>query len=136
MSRANVERLRVGFDSFLAGSTEWGADLLDPEVVWDARNTMVFDLSRVYHGPEGVREFWRTWLEAWETVEFEYELVDAGDRVVALIDQHMRGRSTGIDVPLGKYAQLYTFRDGLIVHWKLYESQAEALKAAGLSVPS
>ena len=46
----------------------------------------------------------------------------------------MRGRSTGIDVPLGKYAQLYTFRDGLIVHWKLYESQAEALQAAGLSV--
>ena len=136
MSRENVERLRVGFDSFLAGSTEWGADLLDPEVVWDATNTMVFDLSRVYHGPEGVREFWRSWLQAWETVEFEYELVEAGDRVVALIDQHMRGRSTGIDVPLGKYAQLYTFRDGLIVHWKLYESQAEALKAAGLSVPS
>jgi len=136
MSRENVERLRVGFDSFLAGSTEWGADLLDPEVVWDATNTMVFDLSRVYHGPEGVREFWRSWLQAWETVEFEYELVEAGDRVVALIDQHMRGRSTGIDVPLGKYAQLYTFRDGLIVHWKLYESQAEALQAAGVSIPS
>ena len=87
-------------------------------------------------GPEGVREFWRSWLQAWETVEFEYELVEAGDRVVALIDQHMRGRSTGIDVPLGKYAQLYTFRDGLIVHWKLYESQAEALQAAGVSIPS
>ena len=30
--------------------------------------------------------------------------VAAGDRVVALIDQRMRGRSTGIEVPFGKYA--------------------------------
>jgi ketosteroid isomerase-like protein len=136
MTREDVARLRQAFDSFLAGGTEWGAELLDPEVEWDARNSTIFDISRIYHGPEGVRDFWRTWLEAWETVQFDYELIEAGDSVVALIDQHMRGRSTGIDVPLGKYAQVYTFRDGLIVHWKLYESQAEALKAAGLSVPS
>ncbi len=132
MSRENVERLRAAFESFLAGEDSWGSELLDPEVEWDAGNTLIFDLSGIYHGPEGVREFWREWLRAWETVRFEYELVDADDRVVALIDQRMRGRSTGIEVPLGKYAQLYTFRDGLIVHWKLYESQSEALEAAGL----
>ena len=136
MAREDVERLRKAFDSFLAGGTEWGAELLDPDVEWDARNSTIFDISRVYRGPEGVSQFWRSWLEAWETVQFDYELIESGDRVVALIDQHMRGRATGIDVPLGKYAQVYTFRDGLIVHWKLYESQAEALEAAGLSVPS
>ena len=87
----------------------------------------------VYRGIEAVRQFWREWLAAWETVEFEYELVDAGDRVVALLDQRMRGRSTGIEVSLGKYAQVATFRDGLMVHWKLYPSQSEALEAVGLS---
>lgn len=133
MTRENVERLREAFDSFLARKSEWGGDLLDPEVEWDATNSQIFDISRVYHGRDGVREFWREWLGAWETVRFEYELVDAGNRVVALIDQRMRGRSTAIEVPLGKYAHLYTFRDGLIVHWKLYESQSEALEAAGLS---
>jgi hypothetical protein len=132
---ANVERLREAFDGFLAHEREWGAELLHPEVVWDATNSQIFDISRVYHGPDGVRQFWREWLEAWETVQFEYDLIEAGDRVVALIDQRMRGRSTDIEVPLGKYAQLYTFRDGLIVHWKLYESQAEALQAAGLAYP-
>jgi hypothetical protein len=52
---------------------------------------------------------------------------------VALIDQRMRGRSTGIEVPLGKYARVSTFRDGLIVRWKLYLSQSEALEGVGLS---
>ena len=129
MSRRNVELVRAAFENFLAGSSDFGADLLDPAVEWDASETPVFDIRGVYRGPEEVRQWWREWLAAWETVQFEYELVGAGDRIVALIDQRMRGRSTGIELPLGKYAQVYTFRDGLIVHWKLFVSQAEALES-------
>jgi ketosteroid isomerase-like protein len=133
MSLENVERLRSAFEGFLKREPGWGSDgLLDPEVVWDSTDTQIFDLDRVYHGPEGVRDFWREWLNAWETVDFEYELVDAGDSVVALIDQRMRGRSTGLEVPMGKYAQVWTFRDGLVIHFKLYETQSEALEAVGL----
>jgi ketosteroid isomerase-like protein len=127
-----LERLRAAFDNFLAGKSDFGPELLDPDIEWDASD-IVFDLSGVYHGAEAVKQYWRDWLAAWETVQFEYELVDAGDRVVALIDQRMRGRSSGIEVTLGKYAHVYTFKDGLIVHWKLYVSQSDALKAAGLS---
>src|SRR4051812_44146144 len=133
MSQENVERLRAVFEEFLAGESGFGADLLDPEIEWDSSELPMLDISGVYHGIPAVRLFWREWLAAWETVQFDYELVDAGDHVVALIDQRMRGRSTGIEVRLGKYAQVYTFRDGLIVHWKLYESQSEALEAVGLS---
>jgi hypothetical protein len=76
--------------------------------------------------------WWREWLAAWETLQFEYELVDAGDRVVMLLEQRMRGRSSGIEVPLGEVGQVATFRDGLMVHWKLYLAHAEALEAVGL----
>ncbi len=127
-----MERLRAAFDNFLAGKSDFGPELLDPDIEWDASD-IVFDLSGVYHGAEAVKQYWRDWLAAWETVQFEYELVDAGDRVVALIDQRMRGRSSGIEVTLGKYAHVYTFKDGLIVHWKLYVSQSDALRAAGLT---
>jgi len=133
MSQENVELLRVAHEAFLAGKSEFGAELLDPEVEWDASDSPILDNSGVYRGIEGVRQYWREWLAAWETVQFDYELIDAGDRVVVLIDQRMRGRSTGIEVPMGKYAQVHTFRDGLIVHWKLYTSQSEALEAVGLS---
>ena len=93
----------------------------------------MLDISGVYRGRDAVQRFWREWLAAWETIRFEYELVDAGDRVVQLFDLRMRGRSTGIEVPFGKVAWVYTFRDGLMVHQKLYMSQAEALEAVGLS---
>ena len=89
------------------------------------------DISGVYRGIEAVRQWWREWYGAWETLQFEYELVDAGDRVVILVDMRMRGRSTSIEVPFGKFAWVNTFRDGLIVHVKLYMSQSEALEALG-----
>src|SRR2546428_11301466 len=126
MSRENVERMRVAHEAFLAGKSEFGAELLDPGIEWDSSESPVPDIRGVYRGIEGVRQFWREWLAAWETVQFEYELLDAGDRVVALIDQRMRGHSTGIELPFGKYAAVYTFRDGLIVHYTFYMSQSEA----------
>ena len=79
------------------------------------------------------RQFWREWLSAWETVQFDYELLDAGDRVVLLAEFGMRGRASGIETTLGKFAWVSTFRDELIVHAKLHMNQAEALEAAGLS---
>jgi len=132
MSEENVEALRAAFENVLAGRSDFGAELLDPEVEWDASDIAALDIGGVYRGAQAVRQFWREWLAAWETVQFDYELVEAGDRVVALIDQRMRGRSTGIEVPFGKYAHVYTFRNGLIVHWKGYMSHSEALAAAGL----
>jgi ketosteroid isomerase-like protein len=133
MSQENVKRLRSAFEAFLAGKSEFGVELLDPEVEWDASDEFALDIGGVYRGVAAVQQFWRDWLAAWETVQFEYELFDAGDRVVALIDQRMRGRSTGIEVAFGKYAHVYTFKDGLIVHWKLFMSQSEALEAVGLA---
>jgi hypothetical protein len=140
MSRENVELWRKTVEGFLRGSESgWEAwlakiaEILDPAVEWDASEVAIPGLVGVYRGKEAVLRWWREWLDAWETVEFDYELVDAGDRVVMLLDQRMRGRSTGIEVPIGKYAQLATFKDGLLVHWKGYADQSKALKAAGLS---
>ena len=52
-------------------------------------------------------------------------------------NQKMRSRFAGIEVPMigadGRYAHVARFRDGLMVHWKLYAKQADALQAVGLS---
>ena len=138
MSQENVELFRAQIEGFLTGGDLGGkdmrklADLYHPEIEWDASESPMPDIGGVYRGKDAVLRFWREWLAAWETVEFEYELADAGDRVVLLVDQRMRGRSAGIEVPIGKIAQVATFRDGLMIHWKLYMSQQEALAAVGL----
>jgi hypothetical protein len=133
MPQENVELVRKAFESFLARKKEWGSGLLDPEVEWDATELSVLDISGVYRGVDEVRQFWREWLAAWETLRFEYELLDAGERVVMLFDMTMRGRYTGIDVPFGNVAWVFTYRNGLLVHQKLYMSQSEALEAVELS---
>jgi hypothetical protein len=37
------------------------------------------------------------------------------------------------NVEIVRRAQVYTFRGGVVVHWKAYMSQSEALEAVGLS---
>jgi ketosteroid isomerase-like protein len=142
MSQENVERFRVFVEDFLAGSSEPDreamltrlAALWDPDIEWDISEIPLLDLVPVGRGRDAMRQWWGEFLEAWESARFpEYELVDAGDRVVLLLDQRMRGRSTGIEVAMGISAHVATFKDGLIVHWKVYASKPNALKAVGLA---
>jgi hypothetical protein len=137
VSEENVEIYRALTEDFIACQTQsdWQgwierlAPHLDPDVKWEP--TLPLDLAPC-HGRAAVLQFWRAWLAAWETLTFDYELLDADDAVVMLLDQRMRGRASGIEVSMGKYAHVVTFRDGLIVHWKAYDSQSDALKAVGL----
>jgi ketosteroid isomerase-like protein len=143
MSQENVEVVRSMFEFFLASQRDSSFDSFlaaiasgpyAPDVEWDSREAETVglaDISGIYRGADGVGRFWREWLDAWSAVQFEYELVDAGECVVALIDQRMRGRSTHIEVLLGEYAHVWTFRDGLVTRWKLYTSHAAALEAVG-----
>ena len=141
MSRENVERLRAALEALQGDSSarEWegtlaGAwvELWDPEIEWDASTHPLPDLAGVYRGVEQTLGWWREWLAAWETVQADYELVDAGERVVGLFSQRMRGHYTGIDVVSGRYGMVFTFRDGLIVHAKFHTRPSEALAAVGL----
>jgi len=143
MSHGNVETWQASIEDIRAGigSGEFDqeatisklAELYDPEIEWDTSEAEAVDLQGIYRGIDAAQQWWREWFAAWETIQFEYELADAGDRVVWLLDLRMRGRSTGIEVPLGKHAWVATFTDGLIVRQKLYMSQAVALQAVGLA---
>ena len=133
--RANIEDQRAELTAGMnpEATISKMAEIWDPEIKLDASQAAVLDISGVYRGAEAVRQFWREWFSAWQTIQFEYELVEAGERVVMLLDLRMRGRSTGIEVPFGKIAWVSTFRDKLVVDVRLYMSQSEALEAAGPS---
>ena len=142
MSQENVGVFRAYHDALVRARQEGldpeayiskMAEFWHPEVEYDLSESPFLDIGGVYRGIEAVRQWWREWFAAWQALEFDYQLVDAGDRVVVLLDSRMRGHSTGIEVPFGKSAFVTTFRDGLIYHNKFYISHSEALEAVGLS---
>jgi ketosteroid isomerase-like protein len=137
MSEENVDLVRRLLDMFARREHEAVFAFYDPEIEWDATETRAIgidDLAGVYHGHEGVRTYWRRWLQAWSDLEFEVEdVVDAGDEVVALIrNQRQWGRQSGIPVDMPAYALVFTIRDDKVVRWRNFSDQQSALAAAGL----
>jgi 2-C-methyl-D-erythritol 4-phosphate cytidylyltransferase len=103
------------------------------DVVWDVSRmqSTLGDADDIYRGHEGVRESWRNWLSAWETVQFEIErLFPIGDHVIQFQRQRMRGRHSGIDLELRDYAQVWTFRGDKIAAMRLFADREEAVRFA------
>lgn len=139
MSEENVELVRRLLDMFAKRDHEAVFAFYDPDIEWDTTNIRTFgldDLAGVYQGHEGVRTYWRRWLQAWKDLDFEVEdVLDAGDEVVALIrNQRQWGRHSGIPVEMPPYGLIFTIRHGKVVQWRNFADQESALEAAGLSV--
>jgi ketosteroid isomerase-like protein len=147
MSEENVEiarrllnvfrgRDRTADGGFTDSDFAAAAELLHPEIEWDATRVPVEDIRGIYHGLLGVAKFWEGWLEAWDTVEIddEPELIGAGDHVFLWIEnQEMRGRGSGIKVDFPPWAYVMTFRNGQVTRMVFYLDRSDALEAAGLS---
>ena len=139
MSQENVELVRRLLDMFARRDHEAVFAFYDSEIEWDARAAPDFgavdDLSGFYRGHEGVRAYWRRWLQAWKDIQFEVDdVLDAGDEVVALIrNQRQWGRESGIVTVMPPYGLVFTIRAGKVVRWRSYPNQESALEAVGLS---
>lgn len=85
-----------------------------------------------FHGHAELRQWAEGFLAAWEFHHSEVvEVVDAGDRVVAML--HLVGRGIGSGVEMDETdAHVFTIRAGRIVRWKNFNERADALAAVGL----
>lgn len=146
MSEENVELVRRLLDMFARRDHEAVFDFYHPEIEWIAAGVSptgpgevpgVDDLEGIYHGHDGVRTYWRRWLQAWGDLDFELQdVVDGGDEVVALIrNQRQWGRHSGIPVEMPPYGLVFTVREGKVVRWRSFPDQESALEAAGVRSP-
>lgn len=136
MSQEDIDLVRSVIDASERGEMDKVFAAYDPEIEWhiSALLTRLSDLEPVYRGHEGVRRFWRTWAEAWETPSFEYEeFIDAGDTVVTILSQRVRGRASGVQQQWNSFAQNWTISNGKIVRVDFFWDRPQALAAAGLS---
>jgi ketosteroid isomerase-like protein len=133
VTEADVELLREFFAAFNRGDLESAIAHLSPD--WEYRTAQMFpDMEPVYRGREGFATFWRNLRDPWESITAELErAVDLGDRVLELHNFHGKVKESGIEVTQ-RYANIFTFRDGLVSEIDGYgDDWAAALEAAGLS---
>jgi ketosteroid isomerase-like protein len=131
MSKENIEILRRAMPESAPANPEDLFLILDENVEWDYVGA--FPDIETAHGPAEVREFLREWSGAFDDFSFQAEeMVDAGDSVVVRLRQSGRGKETGAQVKNQTW-QLFTLRNGKVVHCRGYDTKADALEAAGLS---
>jgi uncharacterized protein len=130
MSQEDVIRLREGYAAFNRGDLNAILETLDPEVVFIQAEELPG--AEIYRGHEGVRKWLADLTAAFDDLRAEpEELLDAGDRLVALL--RLRGRGRGSGAPFEAHvAHVFEVRAGKIVRWKAYMDRATALRAAGL----
>ncbi len=137
MSEENVEIVRRVIEAHDRGDFATVFAAYDPDIEWHVGGLFGWtasDLKPVYRGHDGVRAFWRGWFAAWETASFEYEeFIDAGDSIVTILSQRLRGRTSGIELEWNSYGQVWTVHDGKIVRVEFFHTRSDALEAAGLS---
>lgn len=134
MSAENVEIVRRGFEHYLA-TGEFLEELIAPAFVWDMSTFRDWPERQIYEGIEGAKEFLADWADAWDDWSFDVEeLHDAGDRVVAVIRQRGRSKTTGLEVDM-HFAQIWTLHGDRQTRMQMYASPDEALQAAGLGEP-
>ncbi len=100
-----------------------------PEIEWTTRED-----GLTYRGREGVKEALEGWLDSFDEYRFEVQRISdcGGDDVLVVGLEVGKGASSGVEVRSVNH-ELLTIRDGLIVRYREFFNEREALEAAGLS---
>jgi ketosteroid isomerase-like protein len=133
MSQENVEVVRrviavmdaEGFEAALPVFLE----AAHPDVAW--REDPAWPGSVNYRGVEQVRQ---VILDRMDTLDFDQrteDLIDMGDKVVALVRWVGRGKASGAQGEMSM-AMVWTVRERAITSLEFFLDRAQALEAAGL----
>jgi ketosteroid isomerase-like protein len=132
MSRENVDRLRAGIEAFRR-TGEIDVAFLAPDFELHQASSII-DTAGVFHGGGALQDSLRELRESFEELSFEAErFIEApGGEIVVFIHARGQGRGSGVTID-NHIAWVWTYRDDKAVRLVVYEEQAEALEAVGLT---
>ena len=131
MSQENVRVVRRFLDHAREDPDVW--EIFDEDVEWEVGKLSLPDFPARSRGPDGVREFFRRWVGAFEEWAYEVEeVIDARDAVAVELHQWGRGKGSGARVDL-RFWEVWMMRDGRAVRVTHCIEKADAIQAAGLS---
>lgn len=106
--------------------------LYDAHVEWQDHGTPLGDIrgGRVFHGHDGLREWFQEWNSAWEhwTDDID-QIFEVGEHVISVVNGHGRGRASGIDAHYRRVG-LWTIRYGKVIRVRWFQTVPEAVAAA------
>ena len=131
MSQENVGQFRAGYEAF--GRGEFDVDSFADDFELHQASSII-DTAGVFHGRSALRDVMRELQEAFDELSFEAErIIEApGGEVVVFIRARGRGRGSGVEID-NRIAHVWSYRDGKAVRCVVYEEQADALEAVGVS---
>ena len=132
MSQENVDLHYQANDAFNRRDLGAYLALMDPEVEFTPYEVWVQG-GEPYRGHAGVRSWWEESFAVFPDLRGEvYEIRDLGDSTSAR--GHIRGQGAGSGASTERPMWITAkWRDKKSVWWCAFDSEAEALKAAGLS---
>jgi len=132
MSHENVELTRQALDAFNRRDLHALLALMDPDVEFAPYEVLVQGESS-YRGHAGVRSWWEESLAVLPDLRSETLQIRAlGDRTFVSGRLYGTGAASGATFERALW-EAVEWRDGKIVWWSAFESEAEALEAVGLS---
>jgi ketosteroid isomerase-like protein len=129
MSRENVQRIEAGFAAHNRGDIDAMVELYDPEAVFETL------LLGTHHGREALRLIFeenQKTMAGYDVIPVE--LIDAGDKVVAVVAAVGAGAVSEIASD-DQFAFVFTFEGELVAREQAFRNREEALAAAGLTDP-
>ena len=134
MSQENVEIVRRLWSAAERGDDQAVYALYDSGIVWTSHAGSPLGMGGgTTYGHDGVRQFFRDWLESFELYYAKAdEFVEAGDQVVVGYRVSGRGKASGMNVEMPRW-NVYGIRNGLVAQVEIFDNKPEALEAAGLS---
>ena len=129
MSEENVEIVRRATEAYTRGDLDEALASWSADAVLDWSNSRGLEAA-VVRGRDEIRAYMEQFLEAFEEVRIELEDVFEADEGVVIVENlaYFRGRD-GIEVT-ARSAWVITLQNGCQTSLTLYQSKADALKAA------
>ncbi len=129
MPEKTAETIRAVYDRWAQGDFTAGAELFDQASVFILSPD--FPDSGTYVGSDEMAKYMRGFLEPWESLTVAcLDLIEAGDTVVAEVEQSGRGTRSGAATAF-TYFQVWTLRGGMLMRLQNFMKHDEAFAAIG-----
>jgi uncharacterized protein len=135
VATTDVDLVKSAFEAWNRGSVDAFTAHMSEDVIWVEASGRPEGAPTERHGRERLRSSLESLFDAFETYHLEVEQIrELGDRVVAVVREIARGRSSGVEVD-GQWGYLITVNDGRITRIEAHRDAAVVLEMADRGEP-